>query len=101
MSQQQKPIANLVKLEELRQDPEFREFWAGTLKGIRAFNMNEAVLAHAHKSKFRVGDINAINGQAALDMHRLEGILELWETLLTLLEDRTIVAPFTDLEEED
>lgn len=76
--------SNQLTLEELRSDPEFREFWRETLIGIRRFGLNEAMLVEIHRPKPRVGNINDINSQAALDMHRLEGSLEVWETLLEL-----------------
>lgn len=77
-------MTNQITLDQLRSNPEFRDFWAETLKGIRKFNMNEAMLMEMHRPKQRVGAIDDINSQAALDMHRLEGALEVWEALLDL-----------------
>ncbi len=83
----QRPISHQLELEDLTQDLEFREFWNEVLKGIRRFGLNEAMLSKMHRPKPRVGNINDINSQAALDMHRLEGSLETWETLLYLTSD--------------
>ncbi len=77
-----------VELTDLVENPEFRDFWNEVLKGIRKHNMNEAVLGYIHRVKQRIGTIDQINSQAALDMHRLEGSLEIWETLLYLLSEK-------------
>jgi len=97
----QRPISHQIDLEDLKLDPDFREFWAGVLKGIRAYGLNEAVLGFIHRPKKRIGTIDAINAQAALDMHRLEGSLEIWETLLDLTTDPLPVEDEDDNEETE
>lgn len=96
---QVRPLSNILTLEYLRDDPKFRDFWSETLKGIRQFGMNEAMLAYMHSPKVRKGTIDTINAHAALDMHRLEGSLEVWEVLLSLLEKK-VEAPEVPDEEE-
>ena len=88
MTNKTKPAKHQVSLEDLQEDPEFREFWGEVLKGIRRFGLNEAILGFIHRPKQRVGSIDHINAQSALDMHRLEGSLEIWETLLYLTSEK-------------
>lgn len=95
-----RPQVNQVTINDLIADVDFREFWAETLKGIRKFNMNEAMLVEIHKPKPRVGNIDAINSQAALDMHRLEGSLEVWETILNLNSVKVEVVEEEDQDDE-
>lgn len=91
-------ISHQISFEELKQDHEFIMFWDEVLKGIRRFGMNEAMLGYVHRAKQRMGDINQINAQSALDMHRLEGSLEIWEKLLYLTSEPL---PMSDLKTED
>ena len=93
-------ISNILTLDVLVTDPDFREFWHSTLAGMRKFGMNEAILAYMHSAKVRKGTIDAINAQAALDMHRLEGSLEIWEVLLNLLSEK-VQAPLPNENEDD
>lgn len=88
MTNKTKPAKHQVSLEDLQEDPEFREFWGEVLKGLRKFSVNEAILGFIHRPKQRVGTIDHINAQSALDMHRLEGSLEIWETLLYLISEK-------------
>jgi hypothetical protein len=88
MTNKTKPAKHQVSLEDLQEDPEFREFWGEVLKGLRKFSVNEAILGFIHRPKQRVGTIDHINAQSALDMHRLEGSLEIWETLLYLTSEK-------------
>lgn len=76
---------NAVTLEQLAVSTEFREFWASTLKGIESFRLNEAVLLHLSSARKRAGTVLEVNAQAAIDMWRLEGGMELWDMLLYTL----------------
>jgi hypothetical protein len=96
-----KKTKHQLSLEDLREDPEFREFWSDVLKGIRKFGLNEAMLGFIHRPKQRVGTIDHINAQAALDMHRLEGSLEVFETLLYLIDDKVPAAQVESTYEGD
>lgn len=98
---QLRPSSSILTLEELRSDADFREFWGEVLKGIRTYGMNEAILSYLHAGKVRKGNIDAINAQAALDMHRLEGGLEIWEVLLRLLDEKAPLLEAPQGDEDD
>ena len=88
---------NSVVLAGLQANEEFRVDWAEVLRIVHKYKMNEAILMHIHSPQRRIGTIEQINAVAALDMHRLEGKLEIWEILLGLLDDK--VTDNSNLEE--
>lgn len=75
-------------LTDLLDEQDFKKFWVDTCRGIDSFRVEEAVLDFVHRPKPRVGNAEELNTQAAIDMWRLEGALELWEKLTGLLYEK-------------
>ena len=85
---------NKITLEVLNADPDFREFWAGVLKGIYTFRLNEAVLEFLYRASPKAGSVEELNKAAAIEFWQTTGGLLLWETLLekTGIQESTKVA---------
>jgi hypothetical protein len=75
-------LHNKITLESLNEDPDFREFWAGVLKGIHAFRLNEAVLELMYRAAPKAGNADELNKAAAIEFWQTQGALMLWENLL-------------------
>jgi hypothetical protein len=73
---------NQITLQRLNEDPDFREFWAGVLKGIHTFRLNEAILNHVYKAAPKAGSADELNKAAAIEFWQTQGALMLWETLM-------------------
>lgn len=77
-----------MTLEKLKGDPDFREMFTKFLANVDAYRLNEAILEEIYSPKKRAGTADELNKQAAIDMWRLEGSLEIWQILITLLDER-------------
>lgn len=77
-----------MTLDKLKSDKDFRAMFTAFLQDVEAYRINEAILEYIYEPKKRVGSADELSKQAAIDMWRLEGSLEIWQTLLTLLDER-------------
>lgn len=89
-------MAQPVTLNDLAKDRVFRAAWDEVLRIFKQFNLNEIVLDEIYRPKTRAGFADELNKQAAIDMWRLEGSLEIWQRLLGLADN-----PLPQLTEEE
>lgn len=95
---------NAHTLEALKIDGEFRAVWSEVLKEIERFRLNEAILQYITTPKLRKGEADELGKQAAIDLWRQEGMLELWEILMYQMVPQLLdaaPAQAADVSEED
>lgn len=79
-----------MTLAVLKADPDFRAMYANFLSEVERYRLNEAILESIYEEKKRSGMADELNKQAAIDLWRLEGSLAIWQTLLSLLDERPV-----------